>query len=391
MQRKTKFILGALVVAGAAYYAYGHWFTGAAMPPQMGAMPTPVATVQSQVISPVYNFTGRLASVAEAQVRPQVSGLVTAIHFKEGEMVKAGDPLVTLDLRNFKAALAQSTAAVEQARLAYQRGVKLREQDAISAADLEARRAAYRAAEAQNVGAQVNMDYAVVKAPISGRVGRADVTLGNVVTAGPGAPVITTVQQIDPMYVDFEVSEQTYLSLLKVGEDGAPSMAEAPVAVGLASDGTDHPLKATLSAVDNRFGDSSGSLRMRATLANPTGALLPGLFARVELTVPVSVTAVLVNDSAIGTDQANRFVYTVGKDGTVQYQRVTLGDKAGGLRVITSGLAAGDKVVVNGLMRIRPGMPVQPIPSDMVTTQPISGSAPQPAQKPAENSADKAE
>ena len=372
MKRNTKLILGAALALGAAYIVYTHWFAGGGEAPQQGgAMPAPVATVEQKDINPVYRFTGRLSSISEAQVRPQVSGLVEAIHFKEGDMVKQGQPLVTLDLRTFRAALAQGQAAAEQARLAYERGVELRKQDAISQADLDGRRAAWKAAEAQNTGARVDMDHAVVKAPIAGRVGRPEVTLGNVVDAGPGAPVLTTIQQVDPMYVDFEVNEQTYLGLLSVDGNGAPTMANAPVAIGLASDGDDYPLRGTLSAVDNRFGADSGSLRMRATLANPTGALLPGLFARVALTVPVTRQAILINDAAVGTDQANRFVYKVGADNTAQYQKVQLGDMAEGLRVITDGLQPGDRIIVGGLLRTRPGMPVQPIPADMSTTQPL--------------------
>jgi multidrug efflux system membrane fusion protein len=378
MKRNRRLVLvGVAVLALAAWFLYGRIFSGAPETPQQGGtMPALVATAHAATFNPVYHFTGRLEAVTEAEIRPQVSGMVESIHFKEGDMVKAGQPLATIDLRNFRAQLAQGQAAAEQARLAYERGVKLREQDAISQADLDNRKAAWKTAEAQNTEARVNMDFAVVKAPIDGRVGRPEITVGNVVNAGGGAPLITTIQQVDPVYVDFEVNEDTYLHLLSTGPDGAPVLRDAPVAVGLADSGDDYPLQAHLSAVDNRFGDQSGSLRMRATLANPNGALLPGLFARVALTVPVSQTAVLVNDAAIGTDQANRFVYKVAADGTVAYQKVELGDMANGLRVITSGLRDGDRIVVNGLLRIHPGVKVQPMEADMHTTQAVSGTAP---------------
>lgn len=365
-----------LLVIGVGYLAYHRWFGGASAPQQGGAMPAMTATVEKVEYKPVYHFTGRLKAVTEAEVRPQVAGLVEKIHFKEGQMVKAGQPLVTLDLRTFKAAAGQGAAQVEQARLAYQRGVVLRAQDAISTADLESRKAAWQAAEAFATQARVDLDHAVVKAPISGRVGRAEVTLGNVVDAGGGAPVLTTIQQIDPVYVDFEVNEQTYLSLVGANAGDTPDLSNAPVAVGLANDGTEYPLEGKLSAVDNRFGDGSGSLRMRATLDNKNGALLPGLFARVQLTVPQTQTATLVNDSAIGTDQANRFVWKVGQDGTAQYQKVEMGDLVDGMRVIKGGLQAGDKIIVNGLMMIHPGVPVTPVPTDMKTLQPISPTSP---------------
>lgn len=365
-------LVGILVLAVLGYFIYHRLSAGGAgMPQQGGAMPVPTAVVEEQTYNPVYTFTGRLNAVTEAEVRPQVSGLVESIHFKEGQMVKEGDPLVTLDLRTYKAAAAQGVAQATQAKLAYERGVALRAQEAISVAELEQRKAAWQAAEAFNTQARVNLEHAVVKAPISGRVGRAEVTLGNVVDAGGAAPVLTTIQQIDPLYVDFEVNEQTYLSLLSPDGNGTLNLADAPVAIGLASDGTDYPLEAKLSAVDNRFGNSSGSLRMRATLPNANGVLLPGLFARVQLTVPSQQKAPMVNDAIIGTDQANRFVWKIGADGTAQYQQVTLGSVVNGLRVITGGLKAGDKVIVNGLMRLHPGMPVTPVPADMRTLQPV--------------------
>lgn len=376
-------IVAGVAVVGLAFLLYMKFFGAAGGPPGMpggmdGPMPVPAARAEMVTYNPTETFTGRLSAVAEAEVRPQVSGLVEKIHFKEGELVKAGQPLFTLDLRTYQAAAAQGAAEYERAKLAYERGVELRKQDAISQADLDGRKAAFRAAGALNAVAQVNLDHAVVKAPISGKVGRPDVTLGNVVNAGPGAPVMTTVQQQDPMHVDFDVSEQTYLSLLDMAGAGHGGnrlqLRDAPVAVGLANNGEDFPLDATLSAVDNRLGAETGSLRLRAVLPNPDGLLLPGLFARVKVTVPVSATSVLVNDRVIGTNQSFRYVWIMDKDGKAAQQRVVPGAMVGGLRAV-SGLEAGTHVIVNGLQRLQPGVPVQPMAADMLTLQPVSASA----------------
>lgn len=373
-------IVAGVAAVGLAFLLYMKFFGPAGGPPGMGMggmggpMPVPAAVAELVTYNPTETFTGRLSAVAEAEVRPQVSGMVEKIHFKEGQLVKQGQPLFTLDLRTYSAAAAQGAAALEQAKLAYERGVELRKQDAISQADLDARKAAYKAAAAQNAVAQVNLDHAVVKAPISGKVGRPDVTLGNVVNAGGGAPVMTTVQQQDPMHVDFDVSEQTYLSMLDLAADGSLHLRDAPVAVGLANNDDDYPLEATLSAVDNRLGNDTGSLRLRATLPNPEGLLLPGLFARVKVTVPVSASSVLVNDRVIGTNQAFRYVWIVSNSAAVQ-QRVVPGAMVGNLRAV-EGLEPGSQVIVNGLQRLQPGAPVQPMPASMETLEPLQAVAP---------------
>lgn len=354
------------------YFSYQRMFGGpAGINPAGGAMPVMVAPAESIAYSPTFTFTGRLKAVAEAEVRPQVGGMVEKIHFAEGQLVKQGDPLFTLDLRNYTAAASQAKAQLEQAKLAYERGVALAEQDAISKADLENRKAAWQSAAAANTAAQVNLDFAVVKAPISGRVGRADVTLGNVVSP-QSAQVLTTVQQLDPMYADFELSEQDYLHLIQLAGGVTPNLSDVPVAVGLAADGADFPMPGKLAAIDNRLGGDTGSLRARAELGNTNGVLVPGLFARVRVTVPTSETVVAINDAAIGTDQTMRYVYKINAQGQPERTVVTLGDlTTEGLRVITKGLNAGDKIVVNGLMRIMPGMPVQPVDADMRTLQPL--------------------
>lgn len=330
----------------------------------MGPMPVLVAPLEEATYQPSFAQTGRLTPAAAAQVRTAVAGTVEKIHFTEGQLVKAGEILFTLDIRAFGAQNRQAAAQVTQAKAAYERGQTLRAQDAISQADLEARRAAYLAAAAGSSEAGVVGTRAEIKAPLSGRVGRAEVTVGEVVQAG--VTLLTTVQQLSPLYVDFEMDEQTYLQLVAGGEG---QLRGTKVAVGLANT-ADYSLTATLTGLDNQLGTQNGSLRVRATMANPDGTLLPGLFARVKVNLPQTRTALLVNDAAVGTDQNQRFLYKIGASGQPERVVVTVGELVQGLRVVQgAGLKAGDRVVVNGLMRIRPGSEVTPVPADMRTLQ----------------------
>lgn len=371
-------ILITILVLVISYFAYQRLF-GAPFNPMAGfggPMPVTVATVEAAEYQPEYHFTGRFTAVNEAVIRPQVEGTIQAIHFTEGQMVKAGDKLFSINPATFQTAAAQAEAALTQAKAAFERGEKLRAQDAISAADMESRSSAYRAAQAAYTQARQKLNDALVRAPISGRVGRPEITVGNPVSAGNGAPILTTIQSISPMYVDFDASEQTYLQLLEQNLAAGKSLIGADVAVGLATAGDDFPLQAKLTAVDNRLTNGTGSLRLRATLENSDGTLLPGLFARVKLTVPVSLSTVLVNDAAIVTDQASRMVWKIDANATAasptipQPQKIEIGALSNGLRVVNSGLKAGDRIVVNGLMRVRPGAQVIPMEGDMQTLQP---------------------
>lgn len=350
------------VLAGFWYFNRIQW--GPQGP--MGPMPVLVAPLQQTTYQPTFTQTGRLTAAAAADVRAAVAGTVEKIHVAEGQMVQAGDVLFTLDIRAFGAQNRQAAAQLTQAKAAYARGQALRAQDAISQADLEARRAAYLAAAAGSTEAGVSGTQALIKAPLSGRVGRAEVTVGEVVQAG--VTLLTTVQQVTPLYVDFEMDEQTYLQLAAAGSG---QLRGTEVAVGLANT-ADYPLVASLTGLDNQLGRENGSLRVRATLANEGETLIPGLFARVRVNLPETRTALLVNDAAVGTDQNQRFLFKIGANGQPERVIVTLGELVNGLRVVSGpGLQAGDRVVVNGLMRIRPGSEVTPMPADMRTLQPV--------------------
>lgn len=360
----------------------------AAPPP---AVPVSVAAVVQRDITKWSEFSGRLRAVEDVQIRPRVSGTIDAVLFREGDVIAKDAPLFTIDVRPYKAAHNQAAAAVAGARarasmaaadfkraqtLFKQKAYSQREFDEKDNAQKEAA-AAVKAAEAQLELAALNLEYADIKAPIAGRVGRPDITVGNMVEAGPGAQVLTTIQSLDPIYADFDIDEQTYLRAMKAVRAG--QQAEMPVYMALA-DETEFKRAGKIRSFDNQLSGDSGTLRVRAEFPNPDGFLTPGLFARVRLGNAAQKNAVLINDSAIGTDQDRKFVYVVDEKGNVSYRPLVLGDMDGGLRVIEQGLEGNEKIVVNGLMRVHPGMQVAPMMVSMETLQ--SPDAPPPGKEP---------
>jgi multidrug efflux system membrane fusion protein len=343
--------------------------------PPSGPMPIYAAKIEQVQFYPKLTLTGRMQSASAAEIRPTFTGIIEKIHFIEGQNVRVGDPLFTVDLRAYNSQARQAAAQYQQAEAAYQRGLKLREMDAISQADLEARRAARQAAAAVSVEAGVSGDRAVIRAPIAGRVGRAEALVGELVSRESGL-VLTTVQNTQTLYVDFDLPEQTVLAFPR-----ADDLKNMNVNVGLANDNNHHyPYEAKLLGLDNRLGVENGALRVRAALNNADGDLLPGMFVRIQLELPTEQTGLVVNDAAIGTEQTLRFVYKIGMNNQPERVAVQVGELVNGLRVISpverDSLKVGDYVVVNGLMRIRPGFETLPFPADMKTGQPISGSAP---------------
>lgn len=373
-------ILAPLCLAAMMIYAMP---AHAADMPQ-GPMPVSVATVAKQDITRWSEFSGRLRAVEDVEVRPRVSGVIEKVHFREGDIVKQGDKLFTIDTRPFKAAFDQADAALASAQaraslsgsnlsraqgLFDKKALSQREFDERVNADKEAQ-AAVKAAEAQRELAALNLEYAELTAPISGRVGRPDITVGNVVQAGQS--VLTTIQSVDPVYADFDIDEQTYLRAMKAVRAGRAS--EMPVFMALA-DESEFTREGKIRSFDNQLQGDSGTMRVRAEFANTDGVLTPGLFARIRLGQAGAGAAVLVNDTAINTDQDRKFVYTVDKEGNVNYQPVVLGALNDGMRIIDQGLNGGENIVVNGLMRVHPGMKVQPMMVDMRTLKPEGGAA----------------
>jgi RND family efflux transporter MFP subunit len=355
------------------------------------AMPAPEVTVAPAIDRDVTDwdeFTGHFEAVQTVEVRPRVSGFIQHVSFPEGATVKQGDVLLTIDPRPYEAEVARAEAMLEQAKtrasLASQeleRAKRLSNTQAISREELDARTssvdeaaAAIRASEAALRNAKLNLEWTVVRAPISGRVGRAEITAGNLVQAGsPSASLLTTIVSLDPIYVYFDTDEQAYLKFVNAGgekqippsgrfrspraERVARDDHSRAVQVGLTNE-VGFPHNATLDFVDNRIDRTAGTIRMRAVLRNADGQFAPGLFARIRLPGGNHHAATMVQDQAIGTDQDRKFVLVLKPDSTLEYRPVGLGRVVEGLRVVQSGLKAGEQVVINGMLRVRPGMKV---------------------------------
>ncbi|MGB6104418.1 MAG: efflux RND transporter periplasmic adaptor subunit [Pusillimonas sp.] len=335
------------------------------------AVAVDVATVASRKITDWHDYSGRLEAVDRVEIRPLVSGTLMQVHFTDGALVAKGDVLFTIDRRSYQAAVDQARAqvAATRARAAYTatdlaRSKRLLAGNAIAKRDYDEKRNAaqeaaanLQAAEALLAAAELDLEHTRIVAPISGRVSRAEVTVGNVVAAGAGSAPLTTLVSVSRMYASFDVDEQSFLKFVHP----ARSIGNASVAVslGLASE-AGYPRQGELVSVDNRLDTSSGTIRVRAAFDNADGALVPGLYARIRLSGGAPHDAVLVNEKAIGTDQNKRFVVVLGDDNTTAYREVSLGASREGYRVVESGLSNGERIVINGLQRIRPGDPVTP-------------------------------
>jgi RND family efflux transporter MFP subunit len=344
---------------------------------QNAAPPPPQVTVAQVLSKPVTefdDFTGRFEAIERVEIRPRVSGYISSVNFTEGSEVKKGDVLFVIDqrpyaadLRHAQAQLAQAKSQLGLARSEKVRATNLLAQHAISQEEFDTRSSGDEQAEA-NVQlaesaldtAQLNMTYTKVTAQISGRISRANVTLGNLVTSGQ--TLLTTLVSIDPIYVRFDGDEQAYLRYLKEAKDRAAAGAKetsSPVLVGLA-DEAGFPHSGVMVFLDNEVDVQTGTIRTRAKLDNHNRAFTPGMFARVRLLGEKKYNALLINDSAVGTDQTVKYVLVVGADNKVEYRPVKLGPVIDGLRVVREGLKVNETIVVNGLQRVRPGAPVAP-------------------------------
>ena len=364
--------------------------------------PAPVAqppevTVASVIDKPVTEsdeFTGHFEAVQSVEVRPRVTGFIQRVTFSEGATVRQGDPLFLIDPRPYEAEVARAEAVLEQARtrrgLAQQeleRATKLMTTQAISREELDGRTsglaeggAGVRAAEAALRSARLNLEWTTVRAPITGRVGRAEITAGNLVQAGaPAGSLLTTIVSLDPIYVYFDTDEQVYLknatAFTALRSVPGARLAPRPVLIGLANE-AGFPHQGTLDFVDNRVDPSAGTIRVRAVVPNATHLFAPGLFARVRLGGGKTRQASLIQDQSIGTDQDRKFVLVLKPDSTVEYRAITVGRVVDGLRIVESGLKPGEHVVINGQLRVRPGMKVAAKQSDMLVTASAPTSAP---------------
>jgi membrane fusion protein, multidrug efflux system len=315
-----------------------------------------VAEVVTRKITDWTHFSGRLEAVDRVEIRPQVSGVLTAVHFKDGALVKKGDVLFTIDQRPFAAEVFAAEARADYTASDLARGERLLAENAISKRDFDEKKNAAKVAEAALRIAKLNLEYSKITAPIDGRMSRAEVTVGNLVTANNPVP-LTTLVSSSKIYAAFDVDEQAFLKYVNPARtDKGTSL---PVSLGLANEsGYSH--EGVISSVDNRLDTTSGTIRVRAVFDNKDGALIPGLYARVRLGGGKEREAVLITEKAVGTDQAKRFVLAVDKDNKAEYREVKTGATQNGLVIVESGLQPGERIVVNGLQRVRPGAPVAP-------------------------------
>ena len=346
------------LLAGLALMACGK-STSAQPPAAPPPMEVGVAEVVMRDVTPADELIGRIEALDQVDIRPRVSGYVTAVHYREGSEVKAGALLFSIDARPYRAALARATAElarakarVELARMEADRAEKLLAGSAIARAERDTAASAAAQADAELEAAKagvtlarLDLEYTQVRAPLAGRTGQAMVSVGDYVAAGPQA-LLTTIVSLDPVHVYFTGDEQRYLRL------SARGSAQA-VAVGLA-DETGFPHDGRVDFVDNRVDPATGTIRIRAVLANPDKRLVPGLYARVRFADNGTVRALLVDDKAIMTDQDRRYVYVLAGD-TVGRRDVKLGRIVDGMRVITSGLQGGERVITSNIQKVFPG------------------------------------
>lgn len=371
----------ATVVVAAGGAALGLQTSHAEAPAQTAppAIPVSVAAVVLQDVSLWDEFSGRLEAVQRVDIRPRVAGAVQAVHFREGALVKQGDLLVTVDPAPYVAEVDRAEAQVvaAQARLSYtrsemERAVRLLQESAIAQREHDERVNAQREADANLRAAQaalqtarLNLSYTQVRAPVAGRVGRIEVTVGNLVSAGASAPVLTTLVSVSPIYASFDTDEQVVARAIdgldggKGGQGGRARIERIPVQMGTGTAGST-PFSGHLQLIDNQVDARSGTVRVRAVFDNADGSLMPGQFARVRMGQARSSQALLISERAVGTNQSKKFVMVVGEGNKVEYREVVLGAPVDGLRVVASGLKAGETIVVNGLQRVRPGVVVAP-------------------------------
>lgn len=375
-------VLAALAATGAVFVGL-HSLPAQAVtvPAEAPALPVSVATVSATQAAAWSEFSGRLEAVDRVELRSRAAGTVQAVHFREGALVQRGDLLFTIDPLPYAAEVDRMEAqlAAARARLAHaggelQRAQRLWEERAIAQRELDERANAQReadanlrAAQAALQAAQLNLGYTQVRAPISGRIGRVEVTVGNLVAAGPGAPVLATLVSVNPIYASFDADERAVLAALKPppGRAVRNALPAVPVRMGTAAT-PDLPFEGRLQLVDNQVDAKSGTIRVRAVFPNEDGALIPGQFARLRMGTAEAGQVLLINERAVGTDQDKRFVMVVDADDKAQWREVRLGASVGGLRIVQQGLAAGERIVVGGLQRVRPGAKLAPkaVPMD---------------------------
>ncbi|OYY92065.1 MAG: efflux transporter periplasmic adaptor subunit [Sphingomonas sp. 28-66-16] len=361
-----------LVITSALAAAIGAC-SNSAPPPAPPPTQVTVATPLQRDIVDWDEYIGRFEAIQDVEIRPRVSGAIDQVLFRDGQTVRKGQALFTIDPRPYRATLMQAQAAVSKARASLanattelNRAKTLLDAQAISKEEFETKQAAQRtanadleAARAQASAAMLNLGFTTVRSPITGRVSDRKVSRGNLVA--DGQTVLTRVVSTDPIWFSFDGAESFYLKYLrqdKAGERGSSRTTANPVEIQLA-DESGYRWHGRMEFVDNAIDPNSGTIRAHAVVSNPDGFLTPGLFGRARLLGSGTYHAMLVPDEAIITDQTRKLVYVVGKDGKVAPRPVVTGPPVEGLRVVREGIAPTDHVVINGLTRLQPGMPVK--------------------------------
>ena len=374
--RTKKIILGctalAVITLGAVAFQKSPWGSAAAQMPggEMPAMPVPVIKAEEKPVQIWKSFSGRLMAVDYVEIRPQVSGNIEKVHFSDGQIVKKGDVLFTIDQKPYQAAVNQAQAVYSGAKndeayaqQEFARSQELLKSGAISKQGFDERtnqlknnKANINAAYAALKSAQVNLDRSTIRAPIDGRISRPEITQGNLVKA-ENAPLLTTIVSDKEIYGDFEVDEETYLAFVRSQSGQSVESEQAiPVKLSLSNDAKEYQGK--IKSFDNKINPSTGTIRARAVFANEDNALLPGMFANVLIGSSGTDSKITVPEKAVLTDQSRKFVYVI-TDGAATYREVKLGATTNHERVVESGLAVGDLVIIDNLMKIRPGAKVQ--------------------------------
>ncbi len=352
------------------------------------AFPPPQVNVATPIEKPVSewdSYEGRVEAVDRVEIRPRVAGYLGSVNYVEGALVAKGDLLFRIDDREYRAALASARAdraradsRLELAQQELQRSERLVVAKAVSEEELQIRRAELAQAEADRQAAQARVEQAEltlgfteIRAPIAGRAGAALVKPGNLVA--PNQSLLTTVVSLDPVYVVFDSDEQAFLRQQALARNGRhPADEPHPVRVGLSNE-DGYPHRGRMAFVDNTLNPATGTIRVRAELANPDGTFTPGLFARVQLRGQQRERALLIHEQALLTDQDRRYVYVVGANNAAERRDLVLGPIVDGLRIVESGLQPGDRVIVNGTRKIFfPGQPIAPVevPMDDPNAQP---------------------
>jgi len=373
VSKPFQFTLAAILSGIAGFYIVtnANAAATAAVPP---APKVDVVTVQPQEIRSWANFSGRLSPVESAAIKPLVSGTIQQVLFKDGQQVKKGQPLFVIDPRPHQASVqraqAQLATAQSRAKLAHDELKRAQQliiaklvsqsiyESALSADQVA--QAAVQETEAALSQAKLNLEYAHISAPINGRISRAELTVGNVVEAGPNAPQLAQIVANDKLYAEFNVDEATYIQFVRNNKNAEQMPVELTLSSETSAVSPGVAYKGYITSFDNRLDTTSGTIRARAVFDNNDGALTAGMFANVRLGSADKVSALLVPERAIGTNQSKKFVLVVDEKNVANYQEITLGNHYEGQRVILSGLTAGKKIIVNGLSHVRPNSVVDP-------------------------------